>query len=164
MLAHMTATLERAEAWATPAGLSRYSVSDQSRVRNVVTGNLLSPTVGDRGYLRISSLRADDGRVVTRHVHTLVMLAHAGQRPDGPDGKPLEICHGKAGKLVNWWPENLRYDTAEANRAVPVRETAFPLVTGVACVVGGDAAATVSDRRAPYGGRVPRQTRTFRDI
>ena len=116
MVGHVTATLTRAETWATPAGFSRYSVSDQGRVRNVVTGNLLTPTLGDRGYWRISNLRADDGRVVTRHVHTLVMLAHVGERPVGPDGKPLEICHGPLGKLVNWWPENLRYDTAEANR------------------------------------------------
>ncbi len=75
------------------------------------------------------------------------MLAHVGPRPLGPDGQPLEICHGKAGKLVNCVAGEpaLRHGGGEPGG--PVRETAFPLVTGVACVVGGVAAATVTTGR-----------------
>jgi NUMOD4 motif len=125
MLGHVTATGTRAETWARPAGFSRYSVSDQGRVRNERTGNVLTATLGDRGYWRISNLTGDDGRVVTRHVHTLVMLAHVGARPTGPDGKPMEICHGQGRQACQChgrpvkdcnWLENLRYDTPEANR------------------------------------------------
>jgi hypothetical protein len=113
--------LTRAETWATPAGFSRYQVSDQGRVRNTVTGNLLTPTRGPRGYYwRISNMRGDDGRVVTRHIHVLVAAAHIGPRPPGMEvchgqGKPACRCHGQPVRDCNWL-ENLRYDTPEANR------------------------------------------------
>jgi NUMOD4 motif-containing protein len=125
MLGHVTVTRATPEVWVAVPGFSRYTASDQGRICNVVTGRILTPTRGDRGYWRISNLRGDDGRVVTRHVHTLVMLAHRGERPDGPDGKPLEICHGNGKPVCRChgrpvkdcnWLVNLRYDTAAANR------------------------------------------------
>jgi hypothetical protein len=74
------------EEWRTVPGASRYEVSDRGRFRK--DGG--DPTVGrphNRGYRQVSYTR-DDGRYVTRTVHTLLLEAFRGPCPPG-----LESCH-----------------------------------------------------------------------
>ena len=52
-----------------------------------------------------------DGQYSRQQVHTLVLMAFVGPRPEGMQG-----CHGPNGKADNSIA-NLRWDTPEANRA-----------------------------------------------
>lgn len=82
-------------------------VIDGRRLRSVV----LKTRVSNSGYALVN-LRDDDGKVQTRTVHSLVLLAHAGPRPPG-----TETLHGPGGPLDNRWPENIRYGTKPENEA-----------------------------------------------
>jgi hypothetical protein len=117
----MTVSDTRTETWKPIPGAAWYQVSDRGRVRSV------DRTIGGKDYLGVVlKLREDrDGYLVVnitydggerKHgvsVARLVLLAH------DPDGrKPgLQACHGPGGQKDNRWPENLRWDTDEANRA-----------------------------------------------
>lgn len=116
---------QRAESWLPVAGWeSEYRVSDLGRVwscprlsrsGNPCGGRLLKQKVNGRtGRLEV---RLPDGtRLVTRTVHTLVLEAFVGPRPDGQEG-----CHGKNGPLDNRWPENLYWATRSQNQGADKR-------------------------------------------
>jgi hypothetical protein len=115
-------TRARTESWAPLAcvGASRYEVSDRAEgtygVRNARTGQVLRAKVSGTSPYPEVSLVCDDGRLRTFTVHGLVMAAHAGPRPVGRDGRPAEILHDqRRGPLRAWFPEDLRYGTAEEN-------------------------------------------------
>jgi hypothetical protein len=100
-------------------GASRYEVSNRAEgtygVRNAQTGQVLRAKVSGTSPYPEVSLVCDDGRLRTFTVHGLVMAGHAGERPVGRDGRPAEILHGRMGSQCAWYPENLRYGTAEEN-------------------------------------------------
>lgn len=100
-----------------------YEVSDEGQVRSV-DRVVQHPVSGPRrlrgrvlranwdgheggGYLYVTLSRPGERR--NRHVHTLVLEAFVGPRPDGADA-----CHGAAGKSVNT-PPNLRWGTRSEN-------------------------------------------------
>lgn len=66
------------------------------------------------GYA-VCSLRRSDGKMVTRGVHRIMMLAFVGPRPDG-----MQVCHWD-GVRSNNRLDNLRYDTSLANSKDKIR-------------------------------------------
>lgn len=100
-----------------------YSVSDYGRVRSearrivprdgmpsyMLRGKILKPSAYASGHVRVSLSRNSRIRSVT--VHSLVLLAFVGARPQGAD-----ICHGDGNPLNNQLC-NLRYDTRAENIA-----------------------------------------------
>jgi NUMOD4 motif len=119
---------EEGELWLDVVGYEgRYQVSNRGRVwsvprqvqmrnrwgpmtRRPAGGRLLVLSLNPAGYSTAHLARGGEKR--TWQVHQLVMRAFVGQPPEGH-----EVCHGPAGRLVNHWPENLRYDTRSANHA-----------------------------------------------
>ncbi|OLL21257.1 MULTISPECIES: NUMOD4 motif-containing HNH endonuclease [unclassified Rhodococcus (in: high G+C Gram-positive bacteria)] len=104
-----------------------YEVSDQGRVRSLsrtITDSLgrqrktrpliMAPGLKGSGHLSVRLVVERKGK--NFHVHTLVMLAFTGPRPEG-----MEVCHGPGGKLDNRLC-NLRYDTRTANLYDAVRD------------------------------------------
>jgi hypothetical protein len=86
-----------------------YEVTDQGDVWSLRRGHPLKPQLcyHDR-YYQVSLHK--EGRLKTYYVHTLVLEAFRGSRPDGH-----EACHGLGGSLDNRL-ENLRWDTRCENR------------------------------------------------
>lgn len=69
------------ERWAPIRGYEgRYEVSDGGRVRSC--RGVIGSTRGTQPYRRVE-LYADDGARTTMHVHTLVLEAFGGPRPEG---------------------------------------------------------------------------------
>jgi hypothetical protein len=105
--------------WKDIPGFTGYQASHRGAVRSVdrvikgrfCKGVMLAMRPGTRGYL-VTNLLDDEGQRKTREVHSLVMLAHVGNRPRGQ-----QVRHGKGGKLDNRWPENLCYGTPAENEA-----------------------------------------------
>ncbi len=110
------------ETWLAVVGYEgAYEVSDQGRVRSLSrmvnsgqgrtrqhVGRVLSIFTGDH-YSKVRlKLDGDGGK--THNVHTLVIEAFFGPRPDG-----LEVLHGMGGPHDNR-VSNLRYDTHAANQ------------------------------------------------
>jgi len=85
---------------------SAYEVSDQGRVRSLLTGRTLRPS--KRGRYHGVTLRRD-GASHSVYIHHLVAAAFLGARPAG-----MDICHGPGGRFDNR-AVNLRYDTHHAN-------------------------------------------------
>ena len=101
------------EEWRPIPGFTRYSVSDQGRVRRDVTiyrskPGLCSTNCGKDGYPKVA-LTSDDGKYKSICVHSLVMLAFVGPRPSG-----MHVCHND-GSRDNNRLKNLRYDTPKGN-------------------------------------------------
>lgn len=98
-----------------------YSVSDAGRVRSeprmitnagsgksyIQPGVMLKLAREKSGHLRVSLSR--NSRIKFASVHSLVMLAFVGARPDGAD-----ICHAN-GDATDNRVANLRYDSRAAN-------------------------------------------------
>ena len=95
-----------------------YEVSDRGEVRSLKTGRTMTKSLmlvsgkdhPERAYY---SVRLSGG--IKRHrgqpyVHTLVLEAFAGPRPEGQ-----ESLHGIGGRLDNCWPENLKWGTHREN-------------------------------------------------
>lgn len=121
-------TLEQIKA-ATPGvsfawipGLPAYLIGDNgdvwSRVRSGPVGNRvkyhdtfhkLSHTKCSFGYPGVSLMI--NGRCLLKTVHSLVMLAFVGPRPEG-----MQVCH-EDGDVTNCRKSNLRYDTPAGNQA-----------------------------------------------
>lgn len=118
---------ESTERWLPIPGYEgSYEVSNQGRVRSLdreITrsdgrvqrnrGRVLSPGIDTQGRHGVA-LKAL-GHSKSFRVHTLVMLAFVGPRPDG-----MEVCHWD-GRPENNALSNLRYDTRSANRFDAVR-------------------------------------------
>jgi hypothetical protein len=109
---------DRPESWKPVPGARYYEVSDLGSVRSVdrtvggrqLRGKVLATRVSAQtGYVLVNVVD-DDGRKVTRSVHKMVLEAFAGPCPPG-----MESCHGDDNPQNNAWPENLRWDTKDAN-------------------------------------------------
>ncbi|MBF6326594.1 HNH endonuclease [Nocardia cyriacigeorgica] len=112
---------ELEEQWRPVLGWeSGYSVSSHGRVRSeariverangwkyTVSGRMLNPRIDDRGYPQVALYR--NGRGSFRRVHTLVLEAFVGPRPDRADG-----CHNNGVKTDNRIG-NLRWDSRVSN-------------------------------------------------
>jgi len=93
-----------------------YAVSDQGRVWSVprldplgrCQGGRFKPPARSRKYAQVTLYR--DGRGRSVNIHTLVLEAFVGPRPDG-----MECCHGNGNPRDNR-VENLRWDTHGANQ------------------------------------------------
>lgn len=104
-------------------GFSAYQASDHGEVRSVdrthadgrrLRGRVLKSRPARNGYLLVD-LTDDTGKVWTRTVHSLVMLAHAG-----PPGPGQQVRHLDDDPLNNRWapvcpPGNLVYGTPGEN-------------------------------------------------
>ncbi len=109
------------ETWKTVPGWEQfYQVSDMGRVRSldrIVPGKggrpmrkrgiILKQRINCGGYPQVTLV--DDGFTKTSPVHSLVLAAFVGPRPDG-----MQVCHNDGVKTNNK-PSNLRYDTASGN-------------------------------------------------
>lgn len=114
--------LNRPETWATVPGVSKYEWSDKGQVRRARDGLILAQTIKN-GYWQ-AKWTDDDGKRRSGTVHRMVLFAHAGPPQPGQ-----ESCHGKAGPLLNWYPENLRWGTKpenEADKDEPPQLPTFP--------------------------------------
>lgn len=110
------------ERWEPIRGFDGYEVSDLGRVRSLDrddsigrprSGRILRPAPGGSGYLTVRP--STNARPVTRTVHSLVLEAFVGARPDG-----MEACHLNGNKLDNR-AVNLRWDSSSANKLDMVR-------------------------------------------
>lgn len=95
------------EIWKPVVGHSGYEASDQGRVRSLLRGiRILRPGLASNGYWTVA-LR---GRK-TRTVHSLVLEAFVGPRPEGMEVRHLD------GNRLNACLSNLRYGTRVENAA-----------------------------------------------
>lgn len=152
---------------AVPGYEGYYEVSDLGGVRSVdrlvghpagtrrALGQMLHPSVAHgTGYLRVNLTDPADSRRRTRHVHTLVLTAFMGTRPDG-----AVACHCD-GDRTNNRLSNLRWDTPASNNADTVRHGTHRQASRTHCPRGHeyDGANTFIGRRA--NGRTFRKCRT----
>ncbi|MGH3406413.1 MAG: hypothetical protein ACRDRJ_28520 [Streptosporangiaceae bacterium] len=93
--------------WVKPRGRRRYW--------RVCDGTPLRAAPDKDGYMKVGLVR--DRKARTLPVHQLVMLAFVGTPPENQ-----EVLHGRAGRLVNHWPENLSYGTRAENAADRLRD------------------------------------------
>ena len=100
------------ERWRKVPGWPGYKISSHGRARSVPRvladgrwhgGSLLQPAPDGDGYLQVTL--SDGPRTRRAGVHTLVLEAFTGPRPDGMEG-----CHGNGDHQDNWL-SNLRWDT-----------------------------------------------------
>jgi len=106
--------------WKPIPGAGYYEASHRGHIRSVdrtigarfYKGTVLKPRADADGYLRVNITNDQRERKHNESVARLVLMAH------DPEGYApgLESCHGPGGKLDNRWPENLRWDTRDANR------------------------------------------------
>lgn len=90
------------EIWKPCVGYTGYEVSNLGNVRS--EKQILTPAAGSHGYLQVQLRRRN-----VRTVHSLVLEAFVGPRPEG-----MEACHGDGNKL-NVTLENLRWDLPKGN-------------------------------------------------
>jgi len=100
-----------AEVWKPIEENPDYEVSNQGRVRSLKHGKVrvLRPYRNNKGYLLVSLMRLNKRK--HRTVHSLVLTAFVGPRPDG-----YEACHND-GTRTNNTLSNLRWGTAKGNAA-----------------------------------------------
>jgi hypothetical protein len=106
--------------WKPFPGAKDYEASHRGKVRSLdrdkngrfYKGVVLKLREDGDGYLVFNY--TDDGGV--RHTNAsvarLVLLAH----DPGGHAAGMQACHGPGGQKDNRWPENLRWDTPDANR------------------------------------------------
>jgi hypothetical protein len=97
------------EEWKTWPGFSRYEASHRGYIRNRRTGKVLAVTLDKDGYERVNLYR-DDGERPNLSIARIILTAY-----DKPCPRGQEACHGPGGPRDNRWPENIRWDTREAN-------------------------------------------------
>ena len=91
-----------------------YAVSDFGRVRSIRTGELKNPTITKKDPRPFVQLWKNN-KPTMRRIHTLVLTAFVGPKPEG-----LEGCHND-GNCQNNVLSNLRWDTHIANLADKIR-------------------------------------------
>ena len=113
------------EEWRDVPGYEgRYEVSTLGRVRSLMFRNkqaervratplLLRLTLSNNGYPSVSLGKG--GRKISRRVHTVVLLAFAGPRPEGAEGTHLD------GVKTNNQLDNLAWRTKRDNEADKIR-------------------------------------------
>lgn len=105
--------------WKQIPGYSAYEWSHRGRVRSldrVVAGRSyrgtgLKTRLNNSGYVQVN-VTNDKGIKQTVLLHRMILLAHAGECPDGQ-----ETLHGPGGQADNRYPENIRYGTHPENVA-----------------------------------------------
>lgn len=109
--------MARPESWLPVVGYEgRYEISDHGRVRSLHgQGRLMTLQVRKHGGHLSVLLKAKDKKPKNITVHTLVMSAFSGPRPEG-----MEVCHNNGDPTDNRL-ENLRYGTASENHLDRVR-------------------------------------------
>lgn len=99
------------EEWREIPGYCNYQVSDYGRVksrpRSSTAGGILRPGTNTGGYLQ--AVLYKNGIRHAHRVHSLVLLAFVGPRPEGMEG-----CHNDGNKRNNCL-SNLRWSTKEDN-------------------------------------------------
>lgn len=134
-----------------------YEVSDQGRVRSLdrvstrngrpyrQRGRILKPwPTPPMGYLSVGL--HGDGAVRRVRVHTLVLEAFVGPRPEG-----LVACHGPDGHRVNT-PANLRWDTQPENCRDILRHGVHHNTAKTRCKRGGHEFTTENTYINPTSG------------
>lgn len=130
------------ERWLPIAGFEgSYEVSDQGRVRSLartitrgdgmhqpVPERILRATVGNHGYPNVHLQKP--GVKSMRTVHTLVLEAFVGPRPDGADA-----CH-ENGNRIDPRLSNLRWDTRSANVRDSIRQGTHSMTRRTHCPFG----------------------------
>jgi hypothetical protein len=109
--------------WETIPSFESYEINDRGDVRRRVkakTRQALIPMHPTKlnGYLRVG-LRSNN-KYYSRFVHTLVMLAFVGPKPDG-----MQVCHNDNNPFNNNL-SNLRYDTPKGNSKDKRANGTFP--------------------------------------
>lgn len=105
-----------AERWLPVVGYEgRYEVSDQGRVRSLITGKIRAQHTRSHGYLCVSISRLPAGVYVAKTVHSMVAEAFIGPRPAG------FVCdhanrNRRDNRRVNLRYVNKRQNGANANR------------------------------------------------
>lgn len=96
------------ESWVEIKDYPNYQVSDQGRIKNVITGRQLNPSLSKQnGYLRVNLCREDGCH--TKTLHGLVVSTFMGETPDG-----LEINH-LDGVKTNNTVDNFEFTTPSKN-------------------------------------------------
>lgn len=100
------------ENWRDVPGFEgRYMVSDQGRVRSLLTGIVFCQSLDCQdGYLRVT-LTSASGRQKTLRVHVLVLAAFVGPKPPGC------VTRHRDGVRANNVLDNLCYGTPKENTA-----------------------------------------------
>ena len=93
--------------WKNINGFTKYSVSDDGRVRNDKTGKILTPHPDSNGYPSVGLFR--EGKQFTRRVHRLVAEAFI------PNPLNLHDINHKDGNKQNNHKLNLEYCTRSYN-------------------------------------------------
>ena len=108
------------EIWKAVVGYEgMYEVSDLGRVRNR-RGRILRLHENTHGYLSVGIYSLGGSARRTRMIHTLVLEAFVGPRPDN-----MEACHGTGGRHDNSLG-NLRWGTKVENMADKHRDGTMP--------------------------------------
>lgn len=97
-----------AEEWRPVVGAARYQVSSMGSVRSA-NRVLVAHSRPDPPFYPMVHVRLDDGRKVTKTVHSLVAAAFLGPRPEGLVVRHLD------GDATNNSVTNLRYGTHSEN-------------------------------------------------
>lgn len=137
------------EVWKTIEDFPNYEVSNQGRVRNMKTGNMLTVKIGRDGHYS-SVFLCNNGHENTQRVHRLVAEAFLGKRPgmmvNHIDGDKLnnnvdnlEWCTAKENN-IHAIKSGLNHPGAYQKRPIEVVETGeiFDGVCECANAVGGD--------------------------
>jgi len=139
-----------------PSYEGRYDVSDQGRVRSWLPWNgtpvprILKACPDKDGYLQVGLTMY--GVVDTGKIHSLVMFAFVGSRPEG-----LETRHFDGNHLNNSL-ENLRYGTSSENSIDTVRHGTNRNARKIECL-RGHPFNTKNTYLRPSGGRDCRECR-----
>ena len=118
------------EEWRTVVGYEgHYEVSNMGRVRGLIRGRVLTPTIaGPYGYAFVSLHTPGTKR--SARVHRLVAAAFLGPQPDD-----MEVCHGN-GRAADNRLANLRYDTHSCNVSDSVAHGTHPQARKTHCPSG----------------------------
>lgn len=120
------------EIWVpVPGYCGDYEVSDHGRVRSFKgrETRVLRPAATPDGYPQVA-LFDGSGRGASLTIHSLVMRAFVGARPDGGEVRHLD------GDPTNNRVTNLRYGTSSENRRDSVRHGTHPNAKKVKCKRG----------------------------
>lgn len=105
-----------------------YDVSDRGRVRSARSGRIRRTHFSRKGREHLDLHRAGQRHDV--QVHSLVLLAFVGPRPDGMEG-----CHNDGDPTHNAL-ENLRWDTRRENNIDSIRHGTHPWASRTHCSHG----------------------------
>lgn len=97
------------EIWRVIPGFERYEASNFGRIKRIKSGLIRRPQKTIKGYLRLRIHRGMNGEIANEYVHSLVMMAFVGPRPDGNITNHINYVRDDCR------PENLEYVTPKQN-------------------------------------------------